>query len=122
MTQHLYHRGELIAVVRDNMLYFVANDQLGRPEQIYSSTDASLKWRATNTAFGRKIVTTDQIGGYQLGFPGQYHDEETGFAYNVGGPASALALRAEYESLGGSAGLMCEADPDWAGCPAEWRQ
>jgi RHS repeat-associated protein len=82
-TQHLYHRGEPIGVIRDNTLYFVVNDHLGRPEQVYSNTDASLKWKATNTAFGRKIVTTDQIGGYQLGFPGQYHDEETGFAYNV---------------------------------------
>jgi RHS repeat-associated protein len=82
-TQHLYHRGEPIGVIRDNTLFIVVNDHLGRPEQIFSGTDASLKWKATNLAFGRKIVTTDQIGGYQLGFPGQYHDEETGFAYNV---------------------------------------
>ncbi len=67
-----------------NTLYFVVNDHLGRPEQIFASTaDATLKWKATNTAYGRKIVTTEKIGDYQIGFPGQYHDEETGFAHNV---------------------------------------
>jgi len=104
-TQHLYHRGEPIGVVRDGTLYLVVNDHLGRPEQIFASTpDAAVKWKAINTAFGRKAVPNDQIGGYNLGFPGQYHDEETGLAYNINrdyDPATGRYLQSDPIGLAG---------------------
>ncbi|MBX3724385.1 MAG: RHS repeat-associated core domain-containing protein [Xanthomonadales bacterium] len=54
---------------------------MGRPE-LLSDGQGQIAWRARLRAFDRQ-VHLDRIGGYALGFPGQYHDEETGLAYNV---------------------------------------
>lgn len=80
-SQHLYLNGQPVALVRDGQVYSVMPDHLGRPELLVDPNN-QVVWRAHLTAFERTPFI-DAIGGYHLGFPGQYHDTETGFAYNV---------------------------------------
>jgi RHS repeat-associated protein len=71
----------LVGVVTpQNAMHYVHTDHLGRPEAT-TNTARAYTWRAANHAFDR-TVTLDQIGGLEIGFPGQYHDAETGLSFN----------------------------------------
>lgn len=71
----------LVGVVTpQNAVHYVHTDHLGRPEAT-TNTARAYTWRAANHAFDR-TVTLDQIGGLEIGFPGQYHDAETGLSFN----------------------------------------
>ncbi len=78
---YVWAGSELVGVVTaSNTLYFVHNDHLGRPEVVTHWNKVPV-WRANNDAFGR-TVTQDNIGGLNLGFPGQYYDAESKTWYN----------------------------------------
>ena len=104
-SQHLYFQGEPVGMIRNNQLYFVLPDHLGRPELLMANTPAATTvWRTALTAFERAQTLTDTIGGYNLGFPGQYHDEEKGFAYNINrdyDPATGRYLQSDPIELAG---------------------
>ena len=79
-TQYVWLQGEPIAMIRNNVLYYLYTDHLGRPE-IATTTAHALVWRASNTAYDRTVLTST-IGAINLGFPGQYYDTESNLWYN----------------------------------------
>ncbi|MBS0575786.1 MAG: glucosaminidase domain-containing protein [Proteobacteria bacterium] len=97
MTDYLWMGNTLVGMVRNNTLYAIHTDHLGRPEMVTGPTQA-IVWRASNFAFYR-IVSQDNVGGLNIGFPGQYYDVETGLWNN--------GFR-DYDS---SVGAYVESDP-----------
>ena len=79
-TIYIYLEDQIVGMVRNNQVYSVHNDHLGRPEVITNSAK-TIVWRANNAVFDR-TVTVDTIGGFNIGFPGQYYDAETRLWYN----------------------------------------
>lgn len=68
-------------------IYYIHPDQLGTPRAITRASDNQVVWRWDNTeAFGNSPPNESPSGlgsfTYNLRFPGQYYDAETGTHYN----------------------------------------
>lgn len=79
-TSHLWLGGQPVGLVKDNTVYWVTTDHLSRPE-VVTDGNRQVVWRAANKAFERNVLS-DGIGGYNVGYPGQYWDSESGLWHN----------------------------------------
>ncbi|HEY9199455.1 MAG TPA: RHS repeat-associated core domain-containing protein [Gammaproteobacteria bacterium] len=74
------------AAVANGKLYYIHTDHLGTPKAL--TDEAGMKvWSATHDPFGLASVNDDPDGNgqkvaFNLRFPGQYYDAETGLHYN----------------------------------------
>ncbi|MGD1335290.1 RHS repeat-associated core domain-containing protein [Vibrio harveyi] len=78
--EYVWLDGQLVAYLVDGTVYHVHNDHLGTPQALTDESGATV-WKASYSPFGKATVTTEQIK-FNLRFPGQYYDAETGLHYN----------------------------------------
>jgi uncharacterized protein RhaS with RHS repeats len=79
-VDYVWLNGRLIGRIAGTTVDAIHDDQTGRP-QVVTNASGSVVWKATNYPFEREVAL-DSIGGLNLGFPGQYYDQERGLWNN----------------------------------------
>jgi RHS repeat-associated protein len=80
VTSYVWLAGQLFGILRGGQFYASHNDQVGRPE-VLTGSGGQIVWRASNRPFGRTAVT-GALANFNIGYPGQYFDSETGLWHN----------------------------------------
>lgn len=104
-----------VATLRPNgggvNLFYVHADHLNTPRRISRPSDNAVVWRWDSDPFGTTAVNDDPDGdsnpvAYNLRFPGQYFDPETGMHYNdMRDYDPAVARYVESDPIGLNGGL-----------------
>lgn len=83
IQETIYFGDMPVAVLKDGKIYQIYADHLNTPRVITDSRDAEV-WKWEGDAFGTTAPasTTSPAFVYNLRFPGQYFDSETGLHYN----------------------------------------
>jgi len=85
LRETVWFNGEPVAVMRNGDTFFVHTDHLGTPRAITSG--GTVVWRWESDPFGTTQAQEDPDGdgtrfAYNLRFPGQFYDTESGLHYN----------------------------------------
>jgi RHS repeat-associated protein len=100
-VDYVWLNGRLIGRIAGSTVDAIHADQTGRP-QVVTDASQAVVWKATNYPFEREVAQ-DDIGGLNLGFPGQYYDVERGL-WNNG-----------FRDYNASLGRYVESDPTGLG-------
>jgi RHS repeat-associated protein len=76
LSYHAHVPQELI----DRQFHAIVTDLVGTPTELVTA-EGDVAWRRRTDLWGRSVLD-DGAAACPLGFPGQYHDPETGLAYN----------------------------------------
>lgn len=79
VQEHIYLNDRPVAVATTSGMNYVTTDQLGTPRAVTDAT-GTVEWSWTSDPFGNGQPTGSLT--YNLRFPGQYYDAETGHSYN----------------------------------------
>ncbi len=81
IREYVYLNGAPLAAIDGTAIYTIHNDHLGTP-QVLTDSAKNIVWKADYAPFGNVDITTQAIT-FNLRFPGQYYDSETGLHYNL---------------------------------------
>ena len=83
ITREYVYLGQTpVALLQDGKIYSVQTDHLGTPTALRDQKGRTV-WQASYAAFGRATITASHANfGFNLRFPGQYADDESGLHYN----------------------------------------
>ena len=107
----------LAGTAASSTLYYVHTDHLGTPTALTNEAGTKV-WSATHDPFGLATVNEDADGNgqnvaFNLRFPGQYYDAETGLHYNyfrTYDPGTGRYLESDPIGLGGGSNTYLYAD------------
>lgn len=78
---YVWLNGRLVTVISNGGVFPVHGDQTGRPLYLTHLYTKAVLWQANGLPFDR-TVTANSWGNFNLGFPGQYFDSESGLWHN----------------------------------------
>lgn len=96
VQEHIYLGDRPVAVVQGGSVNYVTTDQLNTP-RVVTDSSGTTEWSWTSDPFGNGQPTGSLT--YNLRFPGQYYDAETGHHYNY------------YRDYDSTTGRYIESDP-----------
>lgn len=70
-----------VAMTEGRQTFVIISDAIGTPRDVFDSA-GNLRWSARYSAWGSLKASRGDLQDFPIRFPGQYHDNETGFHYS----------------------------------------